>query len=367
MDDRYAGAARSSLASEAGGNEPVVGYRGVRSNLLLLIVSSCVGLVSAEGLARLLIPVRNVGRSFSIYDPFLGKIHKKKFTTKRRCPEFIMTFTSNSEGFRGPERVHGFLDNGLTVLCVGDSYTEGYGVNDGEDFPSLLRERLGNEFGRQRFDIINAGVGDTGTGRAVRFLREWKADAAHPVILVHQFSPNDYRDNLHEGIFSLSPAGDLVETTGDLPASRIRKLQGVIEGIPGLAESYLFSAALESWKPWNRWRKAPEAGGEMTDGDGEMLTYRLLSELLRIAETRKWRVILIEFGLKRRQSEEIEALGSKGGATVLRIPSKAERPDLYYSQDAHWNKRGHAYVAAHVLIPVRKEIEGALSLRRTGN
>src|SRR3989338_7880852 len=46
---------------------------------------------------------------------------------------------------------------GETIICFGDSLTEGYGVAAGRDFPSLLAKGL-------QQDVINAGVsGDTTT------------------------------------------------------------------------------------------------------------------------------------------------------------------------------------------------------------
>jgi hypothetical protein len=35
--------------------------------------------------------------------------------------------------------------------------------------------------------------------------------------------------------------------------------------------------------------------------------------------------------------------------SVIHIPSKKERPALYYKIDGHWNATGHAFVAAQVL------------------
>lgn len=126
---------------------------------LLLVIPACgAGL---EILVRLFVPVRNVGPTFSVYDSVYGKRHKPSFQTVRSSPEFRMAFTTNSEGFRGPEEPK--RKGG--VLFIGDSFTEGYGVNDGEEFPALVRDEMRKRMGRAAPPVWNAGIGDVGNGR----------------------------------------------------------------------------------------------------------------------------------------------------------------------------------------------------------
>ena len=42
------------------------------------------------------VPVRNVGPSFSIYDPVYGKTLRKGLRCRRIAPEFTMSFSTNA-------------------------------------------------------------------------------------------------------------------------------------------------------------------------------------------------------------------------------------------------------------------------------
>lgn len=74
-------------------------------------------------------PVRNIGPTFTEYDSNYGKKLKSNFKCIRIILEFRMQFSTNLLGFRRPEQMsypHRFN------LFLGDSFTLGYGVNDGE-------------------------------------------------------------------------------------------------------------------------------------------------------------------------------------------------------------------------------------------
>ncbi len=104
----------------------------IRKKIFFGIVSVFLGLILAliisEVFIRLFITVRNVGPSFTVYDSVYGKRLKKDFSTTRITPEFKMKFTTNSLGFRGPEI--NFPVNS-SIIFLGDSFSMGYGVNDG--------------------------------------------------------------------------------------------------------------------------------------------------------------------------------------------------------------------------------------------
>jgi len=67
--------------------------------------------------------------------------------------------TTNSLGFRGKEVSPQKPEGVFRIFCLGDSITFGHAVADSESYPAVL-ERLLNERaeGKQRFEVINAGV-----------------------------------------------------------------------------------------------------------------------------------------------------------------------------------------------------------------
>ena len=59
---------------------------------------------------------------------------------------------------------------GMTVLCLGDSLTEGYGLDRGQAYPARLQEKI-DALG-WKFTVINAGLGGDTTAAGLRRL-DW--------------------------------------------------------------------------------------------------------------------------------------------------------------------------------------------------
>lgn len=208
-----------------------------RSKTTLLFIASIILAVAfGELVLRLFFPLRNVGPSFSEYDSVYGRRLKKDFSCERITREFRMQFSTNSLGFRGPEPDF-FPEGG--ILFLGDSFTQGYGVNDGSEFPELVRKSLADRFGSKLHPVVNAGIGYTGTGRFLKFLRN-EGKRFNPKIVVLQIMSNDFDDNLLEGMFSLTPNDSLIEHP--VPQQSLsQQVYTFAEAIPGIADSYVFS------------------------------------------------------------------------------------------------------------------------------
>ncbi len=303
-------------------------------SLALLLAVTILSLAFCEIAVRLLIPVRNVGPSFSVYHPLYG-----------------MRLTTNSDGFRGPE-----LDEPgrPAIVFVGDSFTMGYGVDDGEEFPALVRSRLAGERGGA-VPVVNAGIGNTGNGHWLKFLRSEAARYA-PRAVVLQAHANDFGDNVGEHLFRLEADGSLVESPVPPPGVG-RRVQLFVEALPGLSHSYLVGLAKQmSWP-----RGAPPAAALATLPDaarqpdpGESLTLRLVEEAVRISVAQGWPVLLILVDVEPPRSTWLIERASNAGASVIQIPPKIERPDLYFEVDGHWTPAGHVFAADRILAYLRE-------------
>jgi len=98
----------------------------------------------------------------------------------------------NSWGFRDKERKTKAGDGIRRVLMVGDSFTFGTGVRDPKDrFGEQLEERLNNNTA-WRWEVINAGRGDTHTLRHIEFLHRMLDFQPELVVLVYVFNDIDY-------------------------------------------------------------------------------------------------------------------------------------------------------------------------------
>lgn len=81
-----------------------------------------------------------------------------------------------------------FAQDTFTILFLGDSLTEGYGLEEGESFPDMLSDRYAAE-GRKNLKIINAGISGSTSASALTRL-QWYI-RAQPDLLVLSLGAND--------------------------------------------------------------------------------------------------------------------------------------------------------------------------------
>jgi hypothetical protein len=309
--------------------------------MLAALIGLLIALALAEVGVRWLVPVRNVGPMFSVYDPVAGKRLKPGFTAVRTSPEFRMEFSTNSDGFRGPELVDDWRGR---LLFLGDSFTMGYGVSDGEEYPALLAQPT-NPLRPPSLQVINAGIGNSGNGRWVKFLRD-RAPVVDPALVVMQVAGNDPADNAVEGLFGLDDAGALDERPTPVPRHPLRALQGVVEAVPLLSRSHLFCWLRDgSLRATPRQPVAGEGGGEPARIP---LTVAILRAALDQCAAGEWPVLALTVSTSPALEAALGDLFGEYGVPVVQIPSKVERPDLYFAVDAHWNAAGHLEVARQI-------------------
>lgn len=316
-------------------------------NGALVLASLCLALGLAEVLARSFVSVRDVGPGFTVNDPVLGKRHKANFSTTRKSSEFTWTFSTNSHGFRGAEP---FAAAAGSVLFLGDSFTMGFGVSDGEEYPALVGRRLKERVGRI-INVVNAGMGGSGNGAWIRLLRE-EADRYRPSLVVFQFMANDFADNLRDRYFELTPLGELRE----LPViqSRAKEMERYLDAIPWLSQSYLYALLREVVVARRPGAEARESDALAARKDAatrysEALTERLIAEALAICRARGYAALALLVGLEGERLQRVSGWFEANGSPVLAVPTKIERPELYFRFDGHWNADGHRYVADAII------------------
>jgi hypothetical protein len=330
----------------------------IRANIFVKFMISGFALALSLGAMELgiraFVPVRNVGPSFSTYDPIYGKVLKPNSSVVRIAPEFTMRLTTNSHGFRGPEL--GSLENG-SILFIGDSFTMGYGVTDGEEYPAIVRHHLDGLDAKVRLEVINCGMGNNGNGRPLKFLRRG-ASRLNPKLIVVQINETDFADNVIEGLFSIDESGNLREPPVQPPSTR-RKLQRTLESIPALPYSHLFCLVRGLARPVRKDQEIPvmsvQSGG---DSSRHTLENRLLvslqSEIVSTARDAGWPVLVLLTGIDGSRLEMLQGFFADRGVPVISLPTRQERPDLYFEVDGHWNAEGHVFVARRVLDAIMK-------------
>jgi lysophospholipase L1-like esterase len=296
----------------------------------LLAGSSVLGLFGAELFVRAFVSVRDVGPPLTEYDPVCGQRLKRSFQCVRETPEFRMHFSSNSMGWRGPEPATPKAE----IVFLGDSFTMGYGVDDGQEFPQLLAGALGAS-------VVNMGLGGTGHGRWPLILRN-AAPAFDPEIVVLQLCSNDVEDDVTEGLASLDARGALVHHVPS-PPSAGRHLQEIFAVLPWVGDSHLVGLLRQF-----RIRGARSAASVLpsTDSSGLALALALFEESIDLCVERKWRVVVLSADLNLVEAVPFAEVCQREGVPFVRMPSKPEAPELYFAVDGHWNEAGHRRAAA---------------------
>ena len=105
----------------------------------------------------------------------------------RLDPDFRHAVSTNSRGLRERETPYS-RGSQRRVLCIGDSFTWGLGVEGAEAFPALLENALPDT------EVINAGVIGWGTAQEWLWL-EKEGYRYSPDVLILGFFVNDFWDN----------------------------------------------------------------------------------------------------------------------------------------------------------------------------
>ncbi|MBZ0270081.1 hypothetical protein K8I85_18165, partial [bacterium] len=133
------------------------------------LVAALLGLVALEGIAAIGLAIANARdpvrhpvaeRRHTRYDPELGWANRPSV----RIDDLYgpgRSLTTNAQGFRAPcEYAERIPDGTIRLLCSGDSFTLGWGVDDADTWPAQL-ERLD-----ERVETINLGQGGYGIDQA---------------------------------------------------------------------------------------------------------------------------------------------------------------------------------------------------------
>jgi hypothetical protein len=381
-------------------------------NLLLALVSTAMGLLILEGLARLELRYRGGGKEegeAALYmesDPVLGwrKRPGARVTYSRR--EYRVDVKINSLGQRDPERCYQKPAHVFRVLALGDSFIEGYSVPLEETVTQRLEARLSAP--GCPVEVLNAGTAAYGTDQEYLFYRTDGRRYAPDVVLVF-FYFNDLIANTVSRSYGapkprlVSRDGDLVQANYPLPPlpKRPRPEEQDSTDVEGsaafafLQERLLFGAPrtynalarLGLWEPiggdqeepsmrvFKRRRQAPvEAAWDITDSILRALSKAAADDRARFAvvyvpsrmevDDRDWELTRLRFEWNQAWdrglvAERLAELAAHAGFPLLdlteplRAAERDSRSATYYLHDGHWNGRGHATAATAVLAFLR--------------
>lgn len=216
------------------------------------------------------------------YDPLLG--YKPEPGAGGRENPWKTMVTITEDGFRSNGR-SAPPAGGPPVVAVGDSFTFGDEVSDGETWPAYLEQALGRS-------VLNAGVFGYGLDQAV-LRAEAILEKIDPAILIVGITPDDIARCEFSYRFAWKPYFDLVG--GDLV---LRNVPVPVPGTPAggdrllpilLGRSHLVSMVVRELDP-DRWA-IPES--IQVHDDGLEVSRRLLERIARLGRERGVRVVFM--------------------------------------------------------------------------
>jgi len=303
--------------------------------------ATAVALLLFEGAARLYARATNQPRGITV-DTSLGW---RPLPGVRKIGDLwgvSRPAVTNTKGWRDAERSYEKPSGMRRAVAIGDSFTYGVEVDDGERFTDILPDRVA------RLEVVNLGVPGWGTDQELRLL-ETEAFRYHPDVIIWTICVfNDLDDIGYERRFSMPKPHYTLEDhqlrlwSADLTwTDRLRASSYLVEGVyrrvygpvgarlvPGFTAAYgidLFDALVRRIASITREHgsqlvvvlaEAPQA----PDPDWTIKTLPIASSLERV------RVPTLD-------------------ARTLFGARSADPARLLYARFGHWNARGHAIVA----------------------
>jgi lysophospholipase L1-like esterase len=357
------------LSSDAGGREDGEVMRNLINHLGLIALGVFLAGLGVEIALRVSDAVPEVGSPLSAFyqsDSYLGWSGQPNQHLRYRRPEFDTMVQLDADGWRQPEPprparpVH-------RLLVLGDSFTWGWGVSQGQVFTDLLQAAL-----PATVAVYNRGVVGFGTGQEYLLLqREFAARAYDAVVLM--FFINDLADNIdgkegHRPYFEVvdghlhprnQPAVAQNSPVEQFLKEHSRAYRFVDFEVGMLKRRFAGEAADE-----RGYREA--AAVDFHDLPGYAVTARLLGAIRRLTCEHGARFLLVyipqrsEFEADaplpyvRSVHAMIDDIARREGIPLLDLSPRFQQQakagkQLIYAVDAHWTPAGHR-LAADVLL-----------------
>lgn len=338
--------------------------------LAAVIVGFLFATLIAEVVLRVTHPIPEVANplySFHESDPVLGWRGKPNVRMRFRRPDFDAEIAHGPDGYRLPDPPPPAAPR-RRVLLLGDSFTWGWGVDQGELFSDRLQ--------RKRPDTLIANRGANGFGTAQEYLllqRELAATKYDAVALM--FFLNDVADNVNpkrgrRPLFRLE--GDTLVPENQPPVPLTNPLQRFFKDHSRAFQLVDFQLSLLARSFEDGDRRPDEAFDDATDAHFEGLpgadvTIRLIGEMAALSRARGARFVLVYLP----QRSELSRLPSRHPyvravhALVIEAARRYDIPlvdlappfhvaaregaELLFPHDEHWTPLGHD-LAAEVLL-----------------
>jgi hypothetical protein len=334
--------------------------RRLLANAALALGGVLVVLVAAEVGVRVVVPEQFSSPLVHVWDKKLALRQVAGARGEVVTPEFKTRVAINSKGLRDREYPYDKPAATRRILCIGDSFTFGYGVEVDQTFAKQLEAMLGREAGAGNWEVINAGVPGTGTAHHLAYYDLEGCKYSPDYVLLCFCGKNDFNDNIKCGLYSLE-GGVVVRHEARL--SSIGRIRHLIEQLPGYRGLFRRSKLL--MLVGHRLTLLVQRRSTVAPGDQEALGQRRraacgltegLIVALRDSCASRGAVLIftvapqIEVGEEAADVESLEAFVDAKGIERLDLEpafraEAARGNQCFYPVDHHWNTLGHRLVA----------------------
>jgi hypothetical protein len=158
-------------------------------SLLVGFVLVC-GVIMFEVMLRLFAPQPYIYPRYQYSERYGQVLYPSTVMVAEAPGEWRFTYTTSEYGFRAPTVPVSSRYDLPNIVVLGDSYSFGIGVNDGQEFPAVLAQDLAGQA-----NVVNLGVPGYGLTQEIRLYYEF-GRSFEPRVLLLQFTNNDPDDNL---------------------------------------------------------------------------------------------------------------------------------------------------------------------------
>lgn len=340
-------------------------HRSSWAAVLVVVTSFALTLMAAELAFRLFLPQVFDGQPRGMYsaDEAVGYVLTPDFNGILERAEFSHAVETNALGLRGAEP-RPRQANTFRIVCLGDSFTWGFGVRTSETFAVRLERILADKYPALDIQVLNAGVPGYGTADQLRFLESRSAILDPDLVLVQFLPETDFMENRTPAKGAVEPRdGWLVRKAGAVDPTHVQPAwHRAITWAKRRSHLLKFVSERVGYLAMRTGLLSQRALTRAYDFDehDERLAIDLLRDVALTAETLGAATIFVfSTGQAPVLSDDTSNLPSASAVVAhaaevagagfidLTAPLR-DRPDrlnLYYPVDGHWTATGHAAVA----------------------
>ncbi|NIM19688.1 MAG: hypothetical protein GTO51_04835 [Candidatus Latescibacteria bacterium] len=296
---------------------------------------------------------------FWVYDEQLGWAHKKEARGDFKHRDFSIRVRINSRGLRDSEYPLDRTEE-KRMLVLGDSFGWGYGVEENEIFCEVIESR------HPDWEIINASVSGYGTDQQLLYFRD-RGIRYMPDVVLLLFTETDFLNNVSDEqywhckpVFYLKDGNLILQNTPVPKPALLQRLDRFFYGKTYfLKRIYLQFRMLgnrlgTAKKPVFEERGEGSLSKDETVSDKPKYRYtiakRLLSEIHNLSKQIGARFVLVSTPLAVEDRGVLEDFCTQENVPYLPLDDSYSNIEekVTFTNDEHWNPRGHEIAAAAV-------------------